>query len=430
MCTSQDRICHDAQMGRTRAQALLPRRIIGLLAVCAVSTLTACGGSSGDEDLSSTSTPLPTAPATTTTTTAPPTTTPPTTTEASPLTLDLSTPGPHPVGVTTRELPDGSLVEIWYPAAEGTTGTETYDLRDYTPDFLTPLLVNVTNAVFTYEASRDAPVDTAADAFPLVVFSHGFAGMRVQSTTLTAHLASHGMVVASPDHPSRDLRNVLANTASGQQSEAIDQLTAVLDLAAIWNETFDGAGLNFQDRIDLGRIALVGHSAGGASVQGAAGDTRVAGYVALAAGGSPEGFDPPAVPGFFLAGSTDGVISPTERTRPAHLNAATPNWYLEIAQTGHNGFDDFCLFGDGTGIVGVAEQAGLGAILQAQPTLRVLGEDGCLPPAAPVELAHPLINHAVTVWLQWLFGAQSDLLGLEAESLDRFALGSVLAERR
>ena len=411
-------------MGPMRLQVRLTAALGGVLAVLAATTLTACGSSSPREDLTVTSAP-PTATAPTTTTTLPTTTT-----EAAPIVVDLSARGPHPVGVTTRELPDGSLIEIWYPAAAGTTGTESYDLREYTPDFLTPLLVNVTNAAFEFEASRDAPVDADADPFPLVVFSHGFAGMRVQSTALTSHLASYGMVVASPDHPSRDLRNVLGGTASGQQTEAIAQLEAVLDLAAIWNENFDGAGLNFRDRIDLDRIALIGHSAGGASVQGAGNDPRVRGYIALAAGGPPEGFDPPAIPGFFVAGSTDGVVSPTERTRPAHQNAATPNWYLEIAQTGHNGFDDFCLFGDGTGIVGVAEQAGLGAILQAQPTLRVLGEDGCLPPAAPVELAHPLIHHAVTVWLQWLFGVQSDLLGLDTESLDRFALGSVIAERQ
>jgi dienelactone hydrolase len=339
--------------------------------------------------------------------------------------VDLSIRGPYPVGVTTRELPDGSLVEIWYPAATGSGGNDEYDLRDFTPEFLAPLLVNVTNATFEYQAGRNTPVDTEADPFPLVVFSHGFAGMRMQSTFLTTHLASHGMVVLSADHASRDLRNVLGGTASGEQGEAVAQLREAIDLAGILND----AEPTFRGRIDMSRVALVGHSAGGASVQGAAADPRVSGYVAMAAGGPPEGFEIPQVPGFFIAGSTDGVVSPTERTRPAHLAATSPSWYLEIAQTGHNAFDDFCLFGGGTGIVGVAEEAGLGAILQAQPALRVLGEDGCLPPAAPVELAHPLIAHAVTVWLQWLFVGQGDLAGLETESLDRFALGSVISER-
>jgi predicted dienelactone hydrolase len=350
----------------------------------------------------------------------------PTTTDSLPAIRDLSARGPHPVGVTTRELPDGALVEIWYPAATGSGGDDEYDLRDFTPDFLAPLLVNVTTATFGYQAGRDTPVEAEADPFPLAVFSHGFGGMRMQSTFLTTHLASHGIIVISADHSSRDLRNVLGGTASGNQGEAVAQLRALIDLAGILNVTEPA----FTNRIDMARIALVGHSAGGASVQGAASDPRVSGYIALAAGGPPEGFEIPQVPGFFIAGSTDGVISPTERTRPAHLVAATPSWYLEIAQTGHNAFDDFCLLGGGTGIVGVAEEAGLGAILEAQPSLRLLGEDGCLPPAAPVELAHPLITHAVTVWLQWLFGVHDDLGGLDTEGLDRFALGSVISERK
>jgi predicted dienelactone hydrolase len=348
------------------------------------------------------------------------------TTTSVPPVLDLSIRGPHPVGVTTRELPDGSLVEIWYPAATGSGGTDEYDLRDFTPDFLAPLLVTVTTATFSYEAGRNIPVEDDDNPFPLVVFSHGFGGMRMQSTFLTTHLASHGIIVIAPDHSSRDLRNVLGGTASGDQNEAVSQLRDAIELAGILND----AEPTFKNRIDMSRVALLGHSAGGASVQGAASDPRVSGYIAMGAGGPPEGFEIPQVPGFFLAGSTDGVVSPTERTRPAHLAAATPSWYLEIAQTGHNAFDDFCLVGGGTGIVGVAEEAGLGAILQAQPTLRALGEDGCLPPAAPVELAHPLITHAVTAWLKWIFGASSDLSGLDPESLDRFALGSVLSSRR
>jgi dienelactone hydrolase len=344
---------------------------------------------------------------------------------AEPPIIDLSVRGPHPVGVTTRELSDGSLVEIWYPAATGSGGEDEYDLRDFTPDFLAPLLVNVTTATFGYQAGRNTPIDAEADPFPLAVFSHGFAGMRMQSTFLPTHLASHGIIVMAPDHSSRDLRNVLGGTASGDQSAAVAQLRETIDLAGILND----AEPTFRNRIDMERIALFGHSAGGASVQGAASDPRVAGYIAMAAGGPPEGFEIPQKPGFFIAGSTDAIISPTERTRPAHLAAAAPSWYLEIAQTGHNAFDDFCLIGGGTGIVGVAEEAGLGAILQAQPTLRVLGEDGCLPPAAPVELAHPLISHAVTAWMQWILGVTANLGGLDSQSLDRFALGSVITER-
>jgi predicted dienelactone hydrolase len=43
-------------------------------------------------------------------------------------------------------------------------------------------------------------VDRAAGQYPLVLFSHGNAGIRFQSLFLAAHLASHGYIVASPDH--------------------------------------------------------------------------------------------------------------------------------------------------------------------------------------------------------------------------------------
>ena len=52
-------------------------------------------------------------------------------------------------------------------------------------------------------------VPVATGRYPLVVFSHGYAGFRDQSTFLTAFLASWGFVVAAPDHYSRDLTEVL-----------------------------------------------------------------------------------------------------------------------------------------------------------------------------------------------------------------------------
>ena len=58
--------------------------------------------------------------------------------------------------------------------------------------------------------------EVADGAFPVVLFSHGFTGIRVQSSFLMSHLASWGMVVVAPEHPSRDLTNVLGGTAPAQ----------------------------------------------------------------------------------------------------------------------------------------------------------------------------------------------------------------------
>ncbi|MCU0261550.1 MAG: hypothetical protein MUE78_11065, partial [Ilumatobacteraceae bacterium] len=158
-------------------------------------------------------------------------------------------------------------------------------------------------------------------------------------------------------------------------------------------------------------------------------DPRVDGYVSMAAGGPGEGAEFPDLPSFFLAGATDAVVTPTERTRPAFEAAPTPTRYWEIEATGHNGFDDFCTLGGGTGIIGLAEASGLGALLDAQPQLRALGEDGCVPPAAPVEQAFPIIRHGVTSWFRWLFGEDEEPVGIGPEVDGAYELGVVVEER-
>src|SRR4051794_10409584 len=104
-------------------------------------------------------------------------------------------PGPYPVGITTLELEGGVKVEVWYPAAHGPVGKDSYDLRKIVPQGIRDLLTADTPAIFTIDAARDAAL--ADGTFPLVLFSHGYTGIRQQSTFLTSHLASWGMVVAA-----------------------------------------------------------------------------------------------------------------------------------------------------------------------------------------------------------------------------------------
>lgn len=361
--------------------------------------------------------PTTTAPTTATTapTTAPATTAPPTTLSLADLANAYSEPGPYPVGVTTLTLAKGPKVEVWYPATAGVSGTDTYDVRDYTPDAIKAILTADVPASFTSPAARDAA--TATGSFPIVLFSHGYTGIRVQSTFLTGHLASWGMVVVAPEHPSRDLTNVLAGTASGDRADSVDDLLASIDLIT--------ADPTIGPIVDAERIAAVGHSAGGGTVLGAADDPRVDGYVSMASGAllGPANADsaatttPPVLPGkpsFFLAGSIDAVVPVDAVTRPSFADAPSPSTLWVITGVGHNGFDDFCTFGNGTGIIGVAEASGLGPYLDSQPQLRKLGQDGCVPPAVPVATTFPIIRHAVTAWLLHLFGADAQPVGLDA----------------
>lgn len=124
---------------------------------------------------------------------------------------DPFTRGPYPVGVRSAELHDASRdrtvpVEIWYPATDDYTG------RDFDPTTKDTyeMLSGVTG---TQDAVRDAE-PRPEPAWP-VVFSHGFAGHRRQSTHFCTHLASHGYVVAAPDHVGNTTADVMALMMEG-----------------------------------------------------------------------------------------------------------------------------------------------------------------------------------------------------------------------
>lgn len=94
-------------------------------------------------------------------------------------------PGPWVVGADNDRVegPDGlSLpLEIWFPAASADETLWAYE------------------DLFT-SAAREGGVPDCAEPRPVVMFSHGNGGVRFQSWFFTEHLASHGYLVAAPDH--------------------------------------------------------------------------------------------------------------------------------------------------------------------------------------------------------------------------------------
>ena len=118
---------------------------------------------------------------------------------------------------------------------------------------------------------------------------------------------------------------------------------------------------------------------------------------------------------------SDNVVPLATVTKPAFDAVPAPSLLWAIDGVGHNGFDDFCTFGNGQGIIGVAEASGLGPLLDAQPQLKKLGQDGCIPPAIPVDTTFPIIRHAVTAWLLNLFGVDATPVGLGPEVAGEYA---------
>ena len=404
-----------------RLSDMFLRRTLVLSSLIATIAISACSGDDASTAISDTT--VPTAEAATTEVPA---------TDAPAATLDPATeamaytePGEYPVGVTTLELAAGNKVEVWYPAIAGTIGTESYDVRDFVPDAIRALLTADIPASYTYTAGRDAAV--ADGTFPIVLFSHGYSGIRLQSTFLTSHLASWGMIVIAPDHWSRDLNHVLSAPV-GDRESSVTELLASLDLVTAGND--DPASL-FQGHLDTSRVIALGHSAGGGTIVGAAADDRVYGYISMASGVIGMGganattTAPPTFinkPSFFIAGAADGVVPVDTVSRPSFKAVPGPSRLWVIDGVGHNGFDDFCTFGNGSGIIGVALASGLGPLLDAQPQLKTLGQDGCLPPAQPVDLGFPIIKHAVTAQLRFWFGDDATPVGLDSSVSDQYDL--------
>jgi fermentation-respiration switch protein FrsA (DUF1100 family) len=304
--------------------------------------------------------------------------------------------------VTTRTLPEGGLVEVWYPAdAPAAGGTVTYSVRDFLPPAVAALVPAEIDDTVTIDATRDAPAATDGP-YPIVLFSHGFTAFRLGSSNLARHLASWGMVVASTDHPSRDLLNNLGGTTDGKPP-AVDQLRSM----RTYLTTLDADPV-LGGALDNERVALAGHSAGGGTVVEMALDDGILGYASYASGLRAAA---PDVPSLFMAGELDGVVPAVERTTAAFEAAPSPSWLWVFAGSGHLAPTDLCVVGGGSNLIDLAESAGLAAFVDEQ--LRALGTDGCLAPNRPVTEVWPGINQGSTGFFRWVFGIDAEPIGLD-----------------
>lgn len=203
--------------------------------------------------------------------------------------------GPYAVGVVDREVMDAArqrrlMVSVWYPAAQRGTPAPLMTSPDAIADALAssvglPGFVLQHLRYFTVAASTNAPVLADETPFPVLVFSHGLVGLRMQSSTILQELASWGYVVVAIDHTDAAAVTVFPDgetrlfdlarfgiTAAddGQHRAAVNDLLFpvwVADQRFIY-DTLEDWALNdplLAGRLDLSRIGSLGHSFGGAT---------------------------------------------------------------------------------------------------------------------------------------------------------------------
>jgi dienelactone hydrolase len=339
--------------------------------------------------------------------------------------------GPHPVGTLSFALADGRRVVAWYPAAPDAADQpkETFDIASLlSPELQAQIAPELRPQ---YELDAHPGADPAADGpYPVVLFSHGYAGFPEQSADLTSQLASWGFVVVAPDHVERSLSGLLGTAAAGVDPlEDPAVLTASLDAAAADAER---AGSPLQDLLDLENVAVVGHSAGArAAYLTATADERVDAFIAYSVGltGGPDAgaVEPPPtpdVPGMVMIGEADGII-PADTSRAVYDAMAAPKHLVEIADAGHLVFSDLCLIGrDQGGLVGLVAEAGL----DLPESLLGLASDGCEDDALLPSDAFGAINHFSVAFLRYSLGIDEEPVGLDSETASAFTTADVSFE--
>ena len=295
-------------------------------------------------------------------------------------------PGRHTVGFSTVEMVDAArddrtlTVDIWYPADE----------RSEAPTAALDLLL--TDLELPGVLADPPP---AKGSFPLVVFSHGNGGVRFQSWFLMETLASHGFVVAAPDHAGNTALDALTGTSD---PIAVAANNRPRDVSFVIDEMLargrDPASA-LHGHIDEGNVAVAGHSFGGftalATVAGFGDyqpDPRVDAIVPIAAatfGLTDEQLASIDVPALLLSGTSDTTVPIEPGTAHAwDLLSGRPSSRVDVLDAGHNSFTNVCDIRDAYVAAGVGDP--VLALVESQ------AEEGCAPELLPIDDAHEVTN--------------------------------------
>jgi len=272
------------------------------------------------------------------------------------------------------------MVSLWYPAvpsdgrraqymmpAESELQLTSRGITGVPPDALSTVRTN---------AVSDATPAGRQRALPLVVLSPGFTSPRSTLTALAEDLASHGYVVAGIDHtyesfatafPDGRVTTCLARQARRRGTGFWEKVVAgrAADVSFVLGELtgahppWPGAGL-----IDPSRMAMAGHSIGGAAAIAAMlADSRIRAGIdmdgATCAQIPDEGLSRPFLflgkPSLGIPGKPSGPASTWERDW--ELLTGWKRWLL-VTGAIHASFTDLALLADQAGIDTGAAVAG------------------------------------------------------------------------
>lgn len=272
---------------------------------------------------------------------------------------DASLRGPWAVGAKRVRI-GALLTEIWYPALAASSAGKSklvYDVRDDLPSEQAAKISDADNPPQPCnDCFRDLPIDGAHGPYPLVVFVHGTAGFKTQNLDAAIHWASRGFVVMAANHPGLSIGSFVGATDGAAPPQADLRGDVEAEIGAMKAAAGDLAP--FAGKVDLERIAVVGHSAGGGGAvqSGAVAGVKV--VVALSAGAAST--SPSVASTLFVTGRADAVVD-YDAVQKGYDASREVKRIVGLNGCGHTGVTSLCGIQNARGenIVTVAKNTGV-----------------------------------------------------------------------
>jgi len=338
---------------------------------------------------------------------------------STPATPGFAHAGPYAVGVTTLDLGSAGrfgerLATVFYPADAAKVAGHplfSYDLEAPLPPALRAIVPANYDSTTVVDAHVGAP-GSPGGPFPIVLFSHGFGASRLYYSHLLVGIASWGFVVVSADYLERGLLAEATN-ATAADTPAVDLHTMFSSLSAT-EAASASASSPLHGLADAGKVAAVGHSAGGQTAFDALRDPRVD----VAVGWEPVGPSgvPADKPAMIIGDRGDIALTPAVLTRQFDTFPGATR-FVEISGEGHNTYTDICTSirkGSG-GLVGFAVATHL-----ISSELAKLAVNGCSPTDIAPERFWPVAQYYTVAELRFGLGIDRTPVGLAAPAAHQF----------